>query len=100
MPAGIGVGEGVGNSIVVGVALIHGIGSVASCLVPAASREPAAQPHRAMARMARSRERARICRYNGTTGQELPIRLGLVLAREPPQLHAVLQGRLHWRPWK
>src|SRR5437660_12315211 len=52
VPAGITVGDGVGSSIVVGVALIHGIGSVASCFVPAASREPAAQPHRAMARIA------------------------------------------------
>src|SRR5437773_6030851 len=72
VPAGITVGDGVASGMAVGVALIQGTGAVGSFFMPAARCEPAAQPHRVMARTARSRERARIYRYNGSTRQELP----------------------------
>src|SRR5256886_8010732 len=67
VPAGIGVGDGVGSSIVVGVALIQGTGAGRSFLGPAVSCEPAAPTHRVTPRTAMSSERARIRPYNGVT---------------------------------
>src|SRR5256886_17209211 len=64
VPAGIGVGDGVGSSIVVGGALIQGTGAGRSFLGPAVSCEPAAPPPRATPRTAIRTERAAACPYD------------------------------------